>query len=72
MNKSAVAEYCLNYVKSFEWVDGVVAGMETIEQLSENIDIFSASDFSQISEKNSLDTRPFVSVNTLDPSCWRK
>ena len=72
VNKSAVAEYCLNYVKSFEWVDGVVVGMETIEQLSENIDIFSASDFSQISEKNSLDTRPFVSVNTLDPSCWRK
>lgn len=34
------AELCLSYVKSLSWVNGIVIGVETIEQLRENIDLF--------------------------------
>lgn len=71
-NNTSIAEGCLNYVRSLEWVDGVVVGMETTKQLNENINIFSISDFSQINKRHSLQTRPLVSVKTLDPSCWKK
>ena len=70
-NTASIADYCLNYVKSFEWVDGVVVGVETEEQLSENIKVFSMLGLLQITKKDYLDSRPFVSTNTLDPSCWR-
>jgi len=71
-HKQVIAEYCLNYVKSLEWVDGVVVGMETVEQLNENIKIFSTTALSHTTQNASTESPPFVSIKTLDPSCWRK
>jgi spore coat polysaccharide biosynthesis protein SpsF (cytidylyltransferase family)/aryl-alcohol dehydrogenase-like predicted oxidoreductase len=70
--KKAMAAYCLNYVKSLEWVDGVVVGMEMIEQLNENIKTFSTTAFMHTFQPESPVRPPFVSIKTLDPSCWRK
>ena len=37
---SSKIELCLSYVKSLKWVDGIVIGVETLEQLQENIKLY--------------------------------
>jgi spore coat polysaccharide biosynthesis protein SpsF len=66
-----VADLCFAYVRSQPWVDGVVAGMESLDQLYENIRYFSSSKLSvsdlQVLEQGS----PVMPAETLDPARWR-
>lgn len=68
---SKVADFCLCYVKSLDWVDGVVVGMETLAQLTENIRIFSRPALSVQQMQSALVNRPILEEFTLDPAHWR-
>ena len=66
-----VIDLCLAYVRSQEWVDGVVVGMEAEKQLVNNIKYFNQpllnnEDLGQISSG-----RPMLLEKTLNPSLWK-
>lgn len=68
--KDSVANFCLSAVKSFDWIDGVVVGMESLEQLEDNIRIFSGPDISKKTMDAIVGSRPTLGENTLNPACW--
>jgi len=68
---TSVVNFCLCFVKSFDWVDGVVVGMESYDQLTENIQIFSGADLSDQQIRNILVSRPILEEQSLNPACWR-
>lgn len=70
-NKKSIAGLCLSFVMSCDWVDGVVVGMESYEQLLENIEIFSKKKLLQSAIILALESRPFADERTLNPACWR-
>ncbi len=63
-------EILMSFVAQQEWVDGVVVGIETLEQLYSNLEskVFSGQilNFSRV-----LTTIPKLNENTLDPSQWK-
>lgn len=65
-----VVDLCFAYVRSQSWVDGVVVGMETLEQVRENIRYFLAPPLDAIQCDQLLKARPKLSEGTLDPSRW--
>jgi spore coat polysaccharide biosynthesis protein SpsF len=69
--RNSVSDFCLSYVKSRDWIDGVVVGMETREQLAENIRIFCGPDFPTHQINNTFADRPTLEENTLNPAGWR-
>lgn len=71
-NCTSVAELCLNYVKSIDWVDGVVVGMENHEQLAENMRIFTGPDLTLEQIQRTLANRPYLEELSLNPACWKK
>jgi spore coat polysaccharide biosynthesis protein SpsF len=68
----SIANFCLRYVKSIDWVDGVVVGMENGQQLAENIQIFCEPDLPQEQILDILVSRPILGIETLNPTFWRK
>jgi spore coat polysaccharide biosynthesis protein SpsF len=70
--RADVVDLCLGYVRAQPWIDGVVVGMESPEQLIANIRHFNtaALDSSQIAEVES--SRPHLGADSLDPSQWRR
>lgn len=69
--RSSVADYCLNYVKSLDWVDGIVVGTESLEQLSENIQILCSPELSLDQLHYNQMYRPKLEETTLNPASWR-
>ena len=63
-------DLCLRYARSMPWVDGLVVGMESREQLEKNIHSFTLPylDHHQIHEIDN--TRPWVNKKTLNPTKW--
>lgn len=68
---NSILELCLTYVRSLEWIDGVVVGMETVSQLEENLRLFSRHVFSAKEIKLINEKRPALSEITLNPSNWK-
>jgi aryl-alcohol dehydrogenase-like predicted oxidoreductase len=68
--RQSVADLCLAYVRAQDWIDGVVIGMETEEQLEANLLLSArpplASADCAIIEAN----RPRVPEQLLDPARW--
>lgn len=62
---------CLNYVRSLSWVDGVVVGMETSQQLFDNVKLFGDKPFTSDELCLAIESRPFISPDSLNPSTWR-
>jgi predicted aldo/keto reductase-like oxidoreductase len=65
-----VAEFCLRYAKSQNWIDGVVIGMESIQQLHDNLATFDMSDLTQLELDEVIINRPKIDEMTLNPACW--
>lgn len=63
-------DLCLAYVNGCDWVDGIALGMESLEQLHDNLYMLShdalASD--EIDQMNQF--RPQVGLETLNPAMW--
>ena len=69
--RESVADLCFAYVRSQPWVDGVVVGMENLDQLYENVRYFSSSKL-DASDLRFLDQgSPVTSAETLDPARWQ-
>lgn len=66
------AELCLRFVKSMDWVDGVVVGVETMEQLMDNIGVMTRPDCSAEELEAILRSRPELTTSTLNPALWRQ
>jgi len=69
-NRSSLADFCISFVNAQPWIDGVLVGVETIEQLRENIEIFNQEPLSLNAVKEIINQRPFISEKSLDPSNW--
>jgi len=65
-----IADLCLRYARSQSWVDGVVVGMETQEQMVKNILYFNKPLLGASKLEEIESSRPIVDAQTLDPSLW--
>lgn len=66
----SVLELCVSYVASQDWVDGVVMGMETEEQLLKNLMLFSRPLIDQDRLERLTIGRPRLEEKSLDPARW--
>lgn len=66
----SIAELCLRYVRSLNWVDGVVVGVETMQQLVENIASFSGEGISEQNIRTLNTSRPKLDEDSLNPAIW--
>jgi spore coat polysaccharide biosynthesis protein SpsF (cytidylyltransferase family)/aryl-alcohol dehydrogenase-like predicted oxidoreductase len=66
----SIADFCLRYVRSLNWVDGVVLGMETMEQLVQNTGSFSRKGLSAQAVRDLNFSRPKLDENSLNPANW--
>lgn len=71
LKTSSVVELCINYVRSQAWVDGIVIGVERVEQLKQNLKFFGRCMFSAAELAKISATRPVLTENTLNPSLWK-
>lgn len=71
-NRSSVSDLCIAYATAYEWVDGVVIGMETLDQLIENLLKFEYLPLADDEKKLVYATRPPMTDATLDPAQWAK
>lgn len=71
VGRSSVADFCLSFVKSLDWIDGVVVGTESCEQLIQNIQVFSGADLSNQEIQSIMNARPLLEEQSLNPACWR-
>lgn len=71
-NRRSTTELCISYVNSQTWVDGVVIGVETLEQLEEDINFFGAPSLTPAQISDIVATRPPLSASSLNPSLWKK
>ncbi len=70
-HRRSIVDLCLAYVRSLNWIDGVVVGMETSKQLNENLKFFN---FSELNLKEMEDIKlslPYLSEVSLNPALWR-
>jgi len=71
-NRLNVIDLCLAYIRTQDWVDGVVVGMEAKEQLIENIKYFNEPLLNNDELNQITNNRLFLSEKTLNPSLWKK
>lgn len=65
-------ELCLTFVNSLNWVDGIVVGIESLEQLQENIGILSKEQLPSTVVQQILNSRPNLTEKTLNPALWSR
>lgn len=70
--RSGIADLCIGYMRALAWVDGIVLGMENMEQLVENIHLFNHPPLSAAQLEAIQHTRPRLHEATLNPAFWRK
>lgn len=70
--RESVADLCIAYARGQDWIDGVVVGMETEDQLEENLRLFLRRPLSP-QECALIDARtPKLPAQFLDPAQWPK
>jgi aryl-alcohol dehydrogenase-like predicted oxidoreductase len=67
---SSVAELCIRYVNSQAWIDSVVIGVDSIENLFANLSSVSKPLFHEKALSDIENSRPQVSEETLNPATW--
>jgi len=66
-----VTELCLRFVVSQSWVDGVVVGVETKQQLITNLITTTKRPWDTQEIERIIDSRPHVAEMTLNPAAWK-
>lgn len=67
-----VADLCLAYVSSLNWVDGIATGMENMGQLLENINYFNRAPLTNDQVRSIDNSRPQLREESLNPALWGK
>ena len=70
VGRQSVADLCLAYVRAQDWIDGVVIGMETEEQLEANLLLSTRPPLTPADCAAIEAARPRVPEQLLDPSRW--
>jgi aryl-alcohol dehydrogenase-like predicted oxidoreductase len=68
--KKSVVDLCFSYVRGQSWIDGVVVGMETIEQLRQNLLLFEQLELTDSDILEINNSRPILPEKVLNPSFW--
>lgn len=68
--RESIADICIAYVRTLHWVDGLVLGMENIEQFNDNISLFNNNLLSQNEIATIERARPELTEETLNPVNW--
>lgn len=71
IGRDGVADLCIAFIRSLPWVDALVIGMDSEEQLQNNINLFSKNRLSEAEINNITSTRPLLSEESLDPAKWK-
>jgi len=66
----SVLELCLRYANSLDWADAVVVGIESLNQLKENLRVFSTKPLTKEYIESINQTRPILSEKALNPALW--
>lgn len=70
LGRSSVADLCLAYVRAQDWIDGIVVGVETQDQLLQIIELFQTPSLT-LEECRRVEARlPRVDRAALNPSSW--
>jgi aryl-alcohol dehydrogenase-like predicted oxidoreductase len=70
LRRLSLTDLCVAYVRAQPWIDGVVIGMETPTQLTENLSLFDAKPLA-LDEARVVETHlPRVPEALLDPARW--
>jgi len=72
LDRKGIADLCFAYVRAQTWIHGVVVGMETMQQLSDNIELFVASPLERPDCEALRARRPLVPDDLLVPGRWNK
>lgn len=67
-----VIELAIRYVSSQNWIDGIVIGLETSDQLDYNLIKLSEQSWCDEIVKSLTVDRPVVPVETLNPAEWKR
>lgn len=70
LNRSSLADLCTAYVLSYPQISGVVLGLETAEQLEENLRLVTTPALGNAERKFVDDIIPYVPSALLNPSSW--
>ena len=66
-------ELCIAYIKSLDWINGIIIGLETLEQLKNNIDLFNKTRLLNYEEIKLINKIFNNTPNTItDPRLWIK
>jgi spore coat polysaccharide biosynthesis protein SpsF (cytidylyltransferase family)/aryl-alcohol dehydrogenase-like predicted oxidoreductase len=68
--RDSVQDLCVAFVNALDWVDGIVIGMETYDQLLENLVLFSKDPLTPSQQDELIASRPYLQEATLNPSLW--
>lgn len=72
LDRHSLADLCVAYVRSLDWIDGLVIGMETMEQLQDNLDLFAREPLTA-PERTEVEARmPGTPEKLLNPGLWKK
>ncbi|PAU62158.1 aldo/keto reductase [Pseudomonas indica] len=71
-DRRSIQDLCIGYLASLDWVDGIVVGVESIDQLRSNIELFSLDSLTVDQVRTIDETRPLLSECSLNPALWRK
>jgi spore coat polysaccharide biosynthesis protein SpsF (cytidylyltransferase family)/aryl-alcohol dehydrogenase-like predicted oxidoreductase len=71
-SRESIADLCISYVNSLKWIDGIVVGMESMNQLVANINYFNYPLLSGRQLENIQSSRPKLNESTLNPALWKK
>ena len=63
-------EMCLRYLRSQDWIDSIIIGMESVKQLNANLRFFSSPVMSREDLAWIDQTRPRMKPKTLNPALW--
>lgn len=69
-NRKNIQDLCYAYCLSHSWIDTVLVGVETVEQLTENINLFSGMPLTMDEQAAVRSAVGYAPVQLLDPSRW--
>jgi spore coat polysaccharide biosynthesis protein SpsF len=72
LDRDSAADLCLAYVRAQSWIDGVVVGMENLQQLALNLALFKRPPLTQAEIDHVDVVLPRASERLLNPALWTK
>ena len=71
-DRESPADLCLAYARGQSWIDGVVVGLESEDQLDDNLRLFLKPPLDAVQCASLAARIPRLPVALLDPAQWPK